>query len=50
MKGLTYFRRNAFSINEGEYPNVHASYNLLPGMGFYFYLAITPRLKWRWLL
>lgn len=35
MKGFTYLKRRGFSINEGEYPNIHISwYN-----HFVFYFA-----------
>ncbi|WP_156436073.1 hypothetical protein [Bradyrhizobium pachyrhizi] len=37
LKGVTYFRRWGFSINEGEFPNVHASWR---SDTFFFYVAI----------
>lgn len=39
MKGLTYFKPWAFSINEGQFPNIHISWHRSP----IFYLALTPR-------
>lgn len=40
----TYFNRRRFSINEGEYPNIHVSWRGWIG----FYVALSPRLKWHW--
>ena len=37
----TYFRRYGFSINEGEFPNIHISWR----ERFHFYLAISRKLK-----
>lgn len=48
--GITYFSyldrtHWKFSINEGQKPNVHASYNqLVPG--FYFYFCPAEGFKW----
>ena len=41
FQGVTYFRRWGFSINEGEFPNIHVSWRR---DGFLFYLAFS----WRW--
>jgi hypothetical protein len=38
---VTYFRRWAFSINEGNFPNIHVNFRT----GFY-YVALSRRLKW----
>lgn len=40
VKGLTYFRRWGFSINEGAIPNIHVSWLLAGSRRFYFYLAL----------
>lgn len=37
MKGLTYFKRWGFSINEGRFPNIHFSWS--GPFGLYFYCA-----------
>jgi hypothetical protein len=39
--GFTYFKRWAFSINEGQFPNVHVNFRTR-----FFYVALSPRLKW----
>lgn len=44
-KGVTYFDwRSGFSINEGEYPNIHVSW----GWCWHFYLAFSRRWTWSW--
>lgn len=50
LKGRTYFRwRRGFSINEGEFPNVHISWRTFGRRWrFYFYIAFSHRLKWWW--
>lgn len=41
MKGYTYFNKaNGFSINEGQFPNIHVSWRPIG-----FYIAISERLK-----
>lgn len=45
MKGLTYFRWWGFSINEGQFPNIHVSWS----HWFFIYIALTPRWKWSYL-
>lgn len=43
MKGITYFSRHGFSINEGSGPiNIHVSWRW-PWIGFYVFV-----LGWRW--
>jgi hypothetical protein len=39
--GFTWFRRWAFHLNEGQFPNIGADFRT----GF-FYVALAPRLKW----
>lgn len=48
LKGVTYFRSWGFSINEGEFPNVHLSWNK---RSLFFYCAFRwkgkpKRFKW----
>lgn len=43
MKGLTYFDKSyGFSINEGEFPNIHVCWCHTYGV----YVAISHRFKW----
>lgn len=43
FSGYTYFRLSTgFSINEGEFPNIHVSWRRPYGV----YLALSPKLKW----
>lgn len=42
MKGLTYFKRWGFSINEGVFPNIHMTW----GNGLFVYIALTGTLRW----
>lgn len=45
MRGMTYFRRWGFSINEGEVPNIHVSWNICGLRRFYFYLCLTRNVR-----
>ena len=38
--GHTYFSIHGFSLNEGDFPNIHLSWGFV---GFYFYCAWTWR-------
>jgi len=42
---MTYwrFRGIQFSINEGEFPNIHVNWH---GQGLFIYVALSRRLKW----
>jgi hypothetical protein len=42
MRGATYFAPWGFSINEGQVPNIHVSWNLCGMRRFYFYLCLAP--------
>lgn len=45
MNGLTYFdKRFGFSVNEGEFPNIHVRWKVPYG----FYLALSPVLRFHW--
>ena len=48
MKGRTYFRRYGFSINEGEIPNIHLSWNNNQSLGVYLYICLTPKYRFAW--
>lgn len=48
-RGLTYFSRRGFSVNESRFPNIHASWGG-PFYRLYFYVALTRRLKWSFVL
>lgn len=38
---MTYFAKWGFSINEGQFPNIHIRWDRTPG----FYIAFSPRLR-----
>lgn len=40
--GVTYFKKHSFSINEGEFPNIHMNWR----DGLFVYAALSPRLRW----
>jgi hypothetical protein len=46
MKGITYFKRWGFSINEGALPNLTIIWG--GTIGPFFYIALTRRIKWHW--
>lgn len=41
MRGMTYFKRWKFSINEGEFPNIHVNFHTR-----FLYIALRPGAKW----
>lgn len=43
LPGYTYFTRTGFSINEGRFPNIHASW--CDVLGIYFYICVGYALK-----
>lgn len=51
MKGITYFTRWGFSINEGQFPNIHVNWS-----NPFLYIAFTKgwrfwtdfRRVWKW--
>jgi hypothetical protein len=51
MKGITYFRLLrwgcSFSINEGEFPNIHLTAHL---WGLFFYICLGKRVRWNFTL
>jgi hypothetical protein len=44
LRGFTYFRRWGFSVNEGEFPNVHCSWR----DGLFVYVALRPGAVRHW--
>lgn len=46
MKGLSYFGRFGFSVNEGGIPNIHIRW--WRPIGFYICRTETKRYSWFW--
>lgn len=46
MKSITYFRWWGFSINEGQFPNIHISWRVGGYWHLFIYVAINDKYRW----